>query len=62
MKLIYKDPHCSSLQVVDCKSKKDISKVLDDAGMNEDQCGGDTVYYVFVDKNGKTIEDKLDFT
>lgn len=62
MKLTYIDPYCSGLQVVDCKSKKDIAETLSKAGMDEDSCSGEVVYYVFVDQKGVVTQGKLDFT
>lgn len=60
MKLIYIDPHCSGLQTVDCASKEDIEKVLENQGMTEDCC--EVIHYVYVDKDGTVIEKTLYFT
>lgn len=62
MKLIYIDPNCSGLCVADCKDKKDIEKVLTKKGIDEDTCGGETIYYIFVSSDGRVYESTLDFT
>lgn len=60
-KLIYIDPFCSGLQVRDCKSIKDIKKLLANEGLESDNCC-DIIYYAFVDKDGKVTQGKLDFS
>lgn len=62
MTLVYIDPHCSGQQVVSCSDKKDIKKVLDTKGMNEDGCYGEVVYYTFVASDGEVTSGALDFT
>jgi hypothetical protein len=63
MKLIVCDPNQYGRPIVfDCKSKKDIEKVLTKNNFTEDNFGGETVRYVYVDKTGETIVDSLDFT
>ena len=62
MKLIYIDPFCSGLQVVDCKSKAEIKKTLEENGLDEDQCAGEVLFYVFVDDKGETTQGELDYT
>ncbi|MEK2647379.1 hypothetical protein [Bdellovibrio sp. BCCA] len=62
MKLIYIDPHCSGLQVTNCPSKDKVEQVLSSKGMNEDECGGEVVHYVFIDSKGNETKGSLDFT
>lgn len=62
MKLVYIDPNCSGLQTVDCKAEKDIEKTLSKKGIDESSCGGETVHYTFIGKDGKVVSGTLDFT
>ena len=62
MRLVYTDPHASGLHTVGCDSRDKIVKTLAKKGMTEDECAGETVYYVFIDRDGNETHGKLDFT
>lgn len=62
MKLVYKDPHVSGIQIVGCDSRDKIAKTLAKKGMTEDECSGEIVYYIFIDRDGNHAEGQLDFT
>lgn len=62
MKLVYIDPHSSGLQVLSCDNRDAIPKVLSRKGMNAANCGGEVVYYVYVDRDGNETKGELDFT
>lgn len=62
MKLVFKDPHCSGIKAVDCNNLNDIENVLELHGCGEEDCGGETIYYVFIDSQGNTTYGDLDFS
>ena len=63
MKLIYIDPECSGLQIAECKTgkKKEILEILNEQMINKENCA-DCIYYVFIDKTGKTTKGEIDFS
>lgn len=60
MLLIYKDPFGSGLQVKECRSEKDIPKILENDGITED-CA-ECIYWVFVSAQGEYLEGCEDYT
>ena len=62
MIIVYIDPFCSGLQTLPCKKLEDVEKTLVDAGMDEDSCSGEVVYYVFIGKDGSKVADDLNYT
>lgn len=62
MILIFIDPYSSGLQVINCNKKANIKKVLKENDIDKYQCAGETIYYVFVDKDGTALKGVLDFS
>lgn len=62
MRLVYIDPHVSGLQTLGVDSRDKIVKLLHRKGMNAEECAGEVIYYVYIDRDGNEHKGSLDFT
>jgi hypothetical protein len=62
MKLVYIDPGCSGLQIVDCKkgTQAEVRKILEENSISEDTCS-DVVYCAVIDGD-KVNKFEVDFS
>jgi hypothetical protein len=61
MKVVFYNLFAGCLDVADCKSLKNVEKVMAERGCDAVYCQGKFIEFVFIDKKGKAIQDCVDF-